>query len=438
MAAILANIERLLIALTPVSWARSYIRRHSPSVPPQRDKEGQLLVDVSVILQHDAGTGIQRVVRALLNQLLENPPIGYRVRPVFAGRSHPYRYATVIPGKPWIGDLRALGNGAVHVGPGDIFLGLDLAAHLLPGRRFELLRWKRQGVSLHFVVYDILAVRNLHWFNPKTTRNIRRWLRTLAIFADSLICISDVVRKDVASWLAARYGFESDVIPIKLIPLGADISASIPSEGISDDMEQLLSRLSRSASVMIVGTLEPRKGHAQILAAFERLWRVGRNVSLVLVGKPGWKTEPLQHQLNAHPQAGRRLYWLDNASDELLELLYGAVTGVIVASQAEGFGLSLVEAAYHRKPILARDIPVFREIGGDRAAFFAGGSPGTLAESIDKWLDEISAGKTSTPCAPLKTWHDSALSLLSCLGLKTSRSKADSVFSWHPAGEEQA
>jgi len=174
------------------------------------------------------------------------------------------------------------------------------------------------------------------------------------------------------------------------------------------------------------------------LAAFERLWRLGRNVNLVLVGKPGWKTEPLQQQLIAHPQAGRSLYWLDNASDELLELLYAAVTGVVVASQAEGFGLSLVEAAYHRKPILARDIPVFREIGGDRAAFFAGGSTESLAQSIDKWLNEISAGKNSMPCAPLQTWHDSALRLLSCLGLETNGSKADAVFFRRPAGEEQA
>jgi len=423
VAAIRAVIERLVTAFAPVSRARGFIHGGLHSIPLRRGGESQLLVDVSVVLQNDARTGIQRVVRAILNQLLKHPPIGYKVCPIFAVRNHPYRYAIVHPDKPSNGDLLTEGDDVVCAECGDIFLGLDLAAHLLPARQSELLGWKRQGARLHFIVYDILPVRNQQWFNPKMTRNFKRWLRILAIFADSLICISNVVKEDVAAWLSNRYGFNADVIPISTIPLGADISASLPSEGLPDGIDQLLEKLREDPGVMMVGTLEPRKGHAQILAAFEELWRIGRNVNLVFIGKPGWKTEVLQRQLIAHPEAGRLLHWLESASDELLELLYTAVTGVIVASQAEGFGLSLVEAVYHGKPVLARDIPVFREVGAGQVSFFSGNSAANVAESINKWLNEISDGKAPIPSRPLQTWHDSAQHLLSCLGLSSSRSK---------------
>ena len=54
----------------------------------------QLLVDVSELTQRDVGTGIQRVTRNILKQLLENPPAGYVVEPVYAtGDSWGYLYA---------------------------------------------------------------------------------------------------------------------------------------------------------------------------------------------------------------------------------------------------------------------------------------------------------------------------------------------------------
>jgi len=69
-------------------------------------------------------------------------------------------------------------------------------------------------------------------------------------------------------------------------------------------------------------TLESRKGHGHGLNAFEQLRQRGRDINLIIVGKPGWKTEALQQRLCTYPQIKANLYWMDNASDELLELLY--------------------------------------------------------------------------------------------------------------------
>jgi glycosyltransferase involved in cell wall biosynthesis len=414
-------IMHRLIAWLPIRVARRLIRWRLPAAQLRHDRPKQLLVDVSVIAVNDARTGIQRVVRALWDQLLKYPPPGYRVRPICATRKRGYHYAPDFLNKP----TDQTSGAPVQVEPGDIFLGLDLTSYLLPRRQPELVRWKRRGVTLYFMVYDLLPVLYPHWFNPKTSRNHNRWLRALAIFADHVVCISNVVKNDMASWLETRYRLGPEALPISTIPLGGDITASIPTRGLPADIDQLLEAFRNRPSVLAVGTLEPRKGYAQVLAAFEHLWDCGRKVNLVIVGKPGWKTEPLQEYLVAHPQRQHHLHWLHDVSDEMLELLYNAATGVIVASEAEGCGLPLIEALHHGKPVLARDIPVFREIGRDRITYFTGNN-GTIAEDLDSWLNRIAQGQVPLSCGPVQTWHDSTLHLLSCLGLNTDYARRHS------------
>jgi glycosyltransferase involved in cell wall biosynthesis len=121
----------------------------------------------------------------------------------------------------------------------------------------------------------------------------------------------------------------------------------------------------------MVGTLEPRKGHQQALAACEQLWADGVDANQVIVGKQGWMVEALVERMTHHAELNRRLFWLDGISDEFLEQVYAASACLIAASYGEGFGLPLIEAAQHKLPIVARDIPVFREVAGSHAHYFS-------------------------------------------------------------------
>ena len=56
----------------------------------------------------------------------------------------------------------------------------------------------------------------------------------------------------------------------------------------------------------MVGTLEPRKGIAQVLSAFELLWADGVELQLVLVGKEGWRELP-ENQRRTIPALVKRL-----------------------------------------------------------------------------------------------------------------------------------
>ena len=120
--------------------------------------------------------------------------------------------------------------------------------------------------------------------------------------------------------------------------------------------------------------------------------------------------------MRTYPKVCKRLYWLEDVSDELLGLLYASTDGVIAASHAEGYGLPLVEALSHGKPVLARDIPVFREVASDGlVSFFRGESPSALADNILNYLVNSTPVNSNAQQPVSVTWRESARSLVSAL-----------------------
>ena len=182
-------------------------------------------------------------------------------------------------------------------------------------------------------------------------------------------------------------------------------------DGLESPFE-LADHLEQSKSFLMVGTLEARKGHSQVLYAFEELWARGLDLCLVIVGKKGWHVESLVKKLETHPESGKRLFCLENTDDFSLEKIYSASTCLIAASEGEGFGLPLIEAARHRLPIIARNIPVFREVAGDNAYYFQGLKPHDISTAIQKWLPLFASGRhPKSEKIPWLTWEESVSSI---------------------------
>jgi glycosyltransferase involved in cell wall biosynthesis len=107
--------------------------------------------------------------------------------------------------------------------------------------------------------------------------------------------------------------------------------------------------------------------------------------------------------------------------------LYRNSTSLIAASLDEGFGLPIVEAAKYDLPIIARDIPVFREVGCDGVAYFSATTGSQLATFITDWLKKHRRGNTPSPTRIRHvTWRESALALIEKLegpiGTKSNQS----------------
>ena len=132
----------------------------------------------------------------------------------------------------------------------------------------------------------------------------------------------------------------------------------------------------------MVSTIEPRKNHVYLLDAFDLLWAENTDAALCFVGKIGWKNEQLIERIRRHPQLGKRLFMWNDLNDRELEYCYLNARSLLFPSHVEGFGLPLVEAMQRKLPVMASDIPVFREIGGDAMAYFELSDPANLARLV--------------------------------------------------------
>lgn len=390
--------------------------------PPARPR--RLYVDISAVVQSDLKTGIQRVVRSILLALIKNPPAGYRIEPVYGdGGNRRYRHARSFTlAMLGIDDIETEDTAIEHRA-GDVFLGLDLVANITTYNRALLEDMRNHGMRICFVVYDILPLLLPNAFPHGTEAGFRDYVDVLARVSDGLVCISRAVADELSEWLGTHAAARASALEIGYFHLGADIASSAPTSGLPDDAEQVLAAIAARPTLLMVGTVEPRKGHEQALAAFELLWARNVEVNLVIVGKPGWMVDSLVKKLDRHPQRDQRLFWLACASDEMLSKLYASCSALLAASIAEGFGLPLIEAAQHRLPIVARSLPVFREVSGGHAFYFEGMEPEALAAALDTWLGLFANG-TAPQSAPMPwlTWADSARQLVdSVLGARTYR-----------------
>jgi glycosyltransferase involved in cell wall biosynthesis len=346
----------------------------------------RIYVDITDLARNDRRTGIQRVTRSILAALVKNPPVGYQIQPVYAthtsnGYLNENSYAEQLTAK---GHETKIDNPIIPTS-GDVFLGLDFAAGMVVAQQ-EYLDWLQgQGVCIYFVVYDLLPINLPQWFPDSVEVGHRQWLQTIAKF-DGAICISRAVKSDLDVWLSANGPERSRPFDTSWFHLGGDVENSAPTQGIPENADQVLAKLSAAPSFLMVGTVEPRKGHKQAIEAFEILWSQGIQVNLIIVGGKGWMVDALSERLKQHTELNKRLFWMEHISDQYMEMCYEASTSLIAASYAEGFGLPLIEAAKYKLPIIARDIPVFREVAGAYAFYFDGLASKDLAEAIRKWI----------------------------------------------------
>ncbi len=420
---ILPDVVDAIAAVAPsnISDAEMLKLAHALSLICTDDAPKKLLVDISELVQRDSRSGVQRVTRSILKELLESPPEGYVVEPVCATTDIPgYRYARRFTAR-FCGVDNDLHDEPIDHRPGDLFLGLDLHHDVVFAQKDYLAALRRVGVKVFFVVYDLLPVLMPHAFQPYMNIAHKAWLETLMDF-DGAMCISHAVADELAEWQRVHGPQRMRPFKIGWFHLGADVENSVPTHGLPDNANHVIEEFAHRPTFLMVGTLEPRKGQAQALDAFELSWKQGVDANLVIVGKQGWMVEQLAERLRQHAELNKRLFWLEGISDEYLEKVYAASTCLIAASEGEGFGLPLIEAAQHKLPIIARDIPVFSEVAGEYAFYFSGKEPNDLALAISDWLKHYATGKHPTSeTMPWLTWKESARQLLTCIGIEPDK-----------------
>ena len=392
---------------------------NAPLFAPRR-----VLVDVSHIAVVDHGTGIQRVVRNIVRWLYCSARPGVQVIAVRLEGD------ALIEATDWL-DVHGLrtpieveygGNTPVHLQWGDCLLMLDSSWARYPEFAQVFRRLRELHGSVQTVIYDVLPLRLPHCWPPGTSEWFRGWIEAAIEESDALICISRSVADEVDELMRQGSLPRGRVWRLGYWHLGGDALPQERDEPLVSDRVRQATLSPRT--LLMVGTIEPRKNHALALDAIEHIWGRGVDVSLCIAGKQGWLVEDFMARLEAHPEWSRRLHLIKQPTDDELHHCYRRAAALLFPSLGEGFGLPLIEASHFGTPIIASDLPVLREVAGEHATYFKLGSPAMLAVAIENWFTGRDSGRIpSSSGIEGLTWEESAEQLLdTALGSRWYRS----------------
>jgi glycosyltransferase involved in cell wall biosynthesis len=396
----------------------------SQNFPPQRPNK-IIYLDISATYATTLRTGIERVAIAVMLALLKKTDSSVRFEPVYLSKTNDvwgYNTAVDFTIENIGGPAGLMGDQVITPQQGDVVLTLDWSDRLVQAYETGYFsHLMNNGVKVYATVFDLLPVLLPQYFPPQAELPSHRWLQVTAKL-NGVVCISQAVAAEYAAWVEMQE-VKQKSFSVDWFHLGADLASTHYDQGQSEAVDgKLVQRLKGKPTFLMVGTIEPRKGHIDVLNSFTELWRSGTDVNLVIVGKEGWKgldqesrrnLPDITKALDGHPEREKRLLWFSDVNDATLEAIYASASCLIFASEGEGFGLPIIEAAQKGLPIIARDLPVFREIAGDHAYYFQGEDSSALLESITSWLALYKNGAhPESSGIQWLTWEQSATQLL--------------------------
>jgi glycosyltransferase involved in cell wall biosynthesis len=138
--------------------------------------------------------------------------------------------------------------------------------------------------------------------------------------------------------------------------------------------------------LLVVSTIEPRKNHTRLLAAWEAMKAdIDADLKLVVVGTLGWNCDAIAKDFKSWIDRGQ-LFMLNAVPAPDLRTLYRHATATVCPSLGEGFDFSGVEAMASGGVVVASDIPVHREIYGAASLYFNPYSTVSLIDALKKLI----------------------------------------------------
>jgi glycosyltransferase involved in cell wall biosynthesis len=235
---------------------------------------------------------------------------------------------------------------------------------------------RRSVITVHdlaFLLYpQFLTTESRRYYNGQIRRAVRQ--------ADAIITVSQATRADLIDRLAVP----SDKITV--IQHGADPEFQpLPDEVIAP----VLTRFGLTPGYLLfVGTFEPRKNVAGLLAAYALLRRRSADAPpLVLAGGKGWlfeSTAARVHEL----QLEAEVHFIENFSAAEAPALYNGASLFVWPSYYEGFGFPVLEALGCGLPTIISDRTALTEVAGDAAVQINPDDTEALAEALYRVLTD--------------------------------------------------
>lgn len=260
--------------------------------------------------------------------------------------------------------------------------------------RLDVLHVPHFNVPLMYRGRLVVTIHDLLWHEVKDHRatTLPPWLHGLKHRAYKVVA-EQAVRK------AQVVVVPSNEVKRKLLVLSPGAHVEVVYEGVTPVQASSAYRPAslKDPFLLYVGSLYPHKNVETVLRALKLL----PTYTLVVCSSRSVFSEKF---VNTAKKIGvqERLRMLGYVSDADVAALERRAVALVQPSKSEGFGLTGLEALSNGAPVLASDIPVFREIYGDLALFTDTTSPRAIADAVlqlereqSRWRKHIEAGKTA-------------------------------------------
>jgi glycosyltransferase involved in cell wall biosynthesis len=230
------------------------------------------------------------------------------------------------------------------------------------------------GISAVFMIHDLIPLTHAEYCRDgESGRHAIRIENALNV-GEGIIVNSQATLVELTRY-ASRARLK--LPPVAVAPLGVGLTQGpLMGDGFEHDVAE--------PYFVMVGTLEPRKNHWLILHVWRTLVRKfgSSTPRLIVIGRRGWKCENISDLLERSTALQGMVLEKDHCSDAQMVAYLKGARALLFPSFAEGYGLPLVEALSFNVPVIASDLPVFKEIAHDVPEY---------ADPLDgaRWLELI-------------------------------------------------
>lgn len=268
----------------------------------------------------------------------------------------------------------------------------------------------RLPLALDSRIARVVTVHDLVWLHAAETMRTRTWMGDRLLMKPALKSADAVVTDSTATATALTRVFPWLRSPVSTVAPG---TAALPAPGDASSLEPL--GITRPYA-LFVGTLEPRKNLANLIAAYSLLPAGARSgCDLVIVGGKGWKQTGLVDQVRGGGLE-TSIKFTGFVDDSVLATLYANCLFLAMPSLYEGFGFPIVEAQSFGKPVLTSNTSSMPEVAGDSAVLVDPNDPAAIAVAFERlcsdaeFRNKIAAGARNN--AGRFTWENHARGML--------------------------
>jgi glycosyltransferase involved in cell wall biosynthesis len=271
----------------------------------------------------------------------------------------------------------------------------------------EIYRWIRsQGCDVVILLHDILPITLPSCYPSPMRDHFRNNVIQAFDIATAFICVSKTTCKALGEF-AQLCGKQN-----KFVTAYNGYHALRQKGGWSRAKDYAF----QESPFLMVGSIEPKKGHIRVIEQLESKWGIGYSRPLMIIGRTGWMAAEITKRIRDSKYFGHKLFWFTDLDDSDLSEAYSQCHALIFASLAEGFGLPMLEASMYRKPTIAYRSMIAEEILKGFGLFFDD-TPNSLSVAIDKLEDPEFYNRIQATLSNYKwpSWQERAVAVFECL-----------------------